>query len=101
VMCSVLRALQCAHDQGIVHRDLKPDNIFVAESGTIKVLDFGIAKVLQQGPGGNPRETAQPVRMPSPVELATGSNSNLTRAGTIMGTLKYMSPEPAASSCTA
>jgi len=94
IMVSVLKALECAHGQGIVHRDLKPDNIFIMESGTIKVLDFGIAKVLEANQGAAaPQLSSGAIRMPSPLELATGSNTGLTRHGTIMGTLKYMSPE--------
>jgi serine/threonine protein kinase len=92
VMAQVLRALEVAHRQGIVHRDLKPDNIFILDSGGIKVLDFGIAKVLE--PQQTPvQRSSGSIQIPSPLELATGSNASVTRHGMIMGTLKYMSPE--------
>ena len=76
-------ALEAAHEQGIVHRDLKPANIKVRADGTVKVLDFGLAKALapaiDSGAGGT--------TMTSPVLL--------TSAGMVLGTAAYMSPEQA------
>jgi Tol biopolymer transport system component len=77
-------ALEAAHEQGIVHRDLKPANIKVRPDGTVKVLDFGLAKAL--GPeGGSPTTDASN----SPTTLG------LTEVGMILGTAAYMAPEQA------
>jgi serine/threonine protein kinase len=78
-------ALEAAHEQGIIHRDLKPANIKVRPDGTVKVLDFGLAKALE--PAG---VTSASVSM-SP----TLTTPAMTQAGMILGTAAYMSPEQA------
>jgi serine/threonine protein kinase len=69
IMKQVLSAFSYAHSKGIVHRDIKPANILITKDGSVKILDFGIARILGEG------------------------NSNLTKTGTQMGTVYYMSPE--------
>jgi serine/threonine protein kinase len=81
----VVKALARAHEANIVHRDLKPDNIVVTAAGTVKVLDFGIAKLFA-GRDDTPAPRARP---PTP----EASLLHATRADAIVGTLPYMSPE--------
>ncbi len=95
LLVPVVRALACAHEQKIVHRDLKPENILVTDAGTIKVLDFGIAKMLQ---GDEPPGEASPNAIQAELHLrpAAGLGEdavNLTRQGALLGTMAYMSPE--------
>src|SRR6266496_3115014 len=76
----VASALAAAHDAGIIHRDIKPENIMVRRDGIVKVLDFGLAKLMPQGEGGAEDATRQLVK---------------TSPGMVMGTVAYMSPEQA------
>ena len=82
----IAEALEAAHEQGIIHRDLKPANVKVKEDGTVKVLDFGLAKALE--PELSDVEAAN-----SPTRTMTAA---ATKMGVLMGTAAYMSPEQAA-----
>jgi serine/threonine protein kinase len=81
----IAEALEAAHEQGIIHRDLKPANIKVRPDGTVKVLDFGLAKAMDPMAGSSPNVSQSP----------TLTTPAMTQAGMILGTAAYMSPEQA------
>jgi serine/threonine-protein kinase len=88
VALQIAEALEAAHDRGIIHRDLKPANVMISADGTIKVLDFGLARAMDEEPGNSVPGASLASHSPT-------FTAHVTGAGMLLGTAAYMSPEQA------
>lgn len=102
IVPKICEALQFAHEEGVLHRDIKPENILLDAKGRIKIADFGIAKMMENG-GATPSETKTekadsstsvvPEDAEADESAFPGPQAALTVAGTSLGTPQYMAPE--------
>ena len=90
ISAQICDGMQAAHDKGIIHRDIKPANIFLCKSGTVKILDFGLAKLAGSDVALERAEAASTTVPKTSTESLTTA---FTRIGTAAGTAGYMSPE--------
>jgi len=82
IAVQIVSGLTAAHAKGIVHRDLKPGNVFITNEGLVKILDFGLAKLVENVPPGE-------------TDTLTHAPTDATRFGRVLGTMAYMAPEQA------
>ena len=90
IAIQVCGGLGAAHEKKIIHRDIKPANLFITSSGVVKILDFGLAKLVQSETGELPDK---PVLSTSSADAAAAAIPKLGRTGIAIGTAAYMSPE--------